>query len=290
MSSKSIFWFRRDLRLIDNHGLFQALTQNKAVFPIFIFDSNIIESLERNDHRLLFISKQLDLINLELKKRNSSLTIFKGNPTKIFKKICDNIDIDKVYWNKDYEPYAIKRDKEVIDLLNKKNIQSLSYKDQVIFEENEVVKNDGSPYVVYTPYSKKWIEKLNHIHLKHYKSESFLNKIKPLESELKTENVFDSQQSKIVPPNINFSNKVIANYERDRNIPALNATSKLGLYLRFGTNSIRSLVKKSNSSKNKTFLKELVWREFFMQILWHFPETKDKCFKSKYEKIQWRNN
>ena len=267
MSSKSIFWFRRDLRLIDNHGLFQALTQNKAVFPIFIFDSNITESLEKNDHRLLFISKQLDLINLELKKHNSSLTIFKGHPTKIFKKICDNIDIDKVYWNKDYEPYAIKRDKEVIDLLNKKNIQSLSYKDQVIFEENEVVKNDGSPYVVYTPYSKKWIEKLNHNHLKHYKSESFLNKIKPLESELKTENVFDSQQSKIFPPNINFSNKVIDNYERDRNIPALNATSKLGLYLRFGTNSIRSLVKKSNLSKNKTFLKELVWREFFMQIL-----------------------
>ena len=275
MSSKSIFWFRRDLRLIDNHGLFQALTQNKAVFPIFIFDSNITESLEKNDHRLLFISKQLDLINLELKKHNSFITIFKGNPTKIFKKICDNIDIDKVYWNKDYEPYAIKRDKEVIDLLNKKNIQSLSYKDQVIFEENEVVKNDGIPYVVY---------------LKHYKSESFLNKIKPLENELKTENLFDSQQSKIVPPNINFSNKVIDNYERDRNIPALNATSKLGLYLRFGTNSIRSLVKKSNLSKNKTFLKELVWREFFMQILWHFPETKDKCFKSKYEKIQWRNN
>ena len=121
--------------------------------------------------------------------------------------------------------------------------------------------------------------------LKHYKSESFLNKIKPLESELKTENISDSQQSKIFPPNINFNNKVIDNYERDRNIPALNATSKLGLYLRFGTKSIRSLVKKSNLSKNKTFLKELVWREFFMQILWHFPKTKDKCFKSKYEKI-----
>ena len=290
MSSKSIFWFRRDLRLIDNHGLFQALIQSKAVYPIFIFDDKITKALEKNDHRLLFISKQLELIILELKKHNSSLTIFKGDPVKIFKKICTNIDINKVFWNKDYEPYALKRDNEIISFLNVKNIKSHTYKDQVIFQENEVVKNDGNPYVVYTPYSKKWTEKLTQNDLKHYKSESFLNKTKPLKSELKTENIFDSHEPKIFPPNINFSNKVIDNYERDRNIPALNATSKLGLYLRFGTNSIRSLVKKSNLSENKTFLKELVWREFFMQILWHFPKTKNKCFKSKYEKIKWRNN
>ena len=290
MNSRSIFWFRRDLRLVDNHGLFQALIQSEIVYPIFIFDNNITKNLEKNDHRLSFIYKQLDSINLELKKYNSSLTILNGNPLKIFKKICKEISIDKVFWNKDYEPYALERDNEVVDFLESTNIKSFNYKDQVIFEENEVVKKDGKPYVVYTPYSRKWIEKLINDGFKSYDSENFISKIKTLECELKDQNKINFNLSKIIPPDINFNENVIDNYERDRNIPAINATSKLGLHLRFGTKSVRSLVKKSNMSNNKTFLKELIWREFFMQILWHFPSTITKSFKSKYEKIKWRNN
>ncbi len=290
MITQSIFWFRRDLRLIDNHGLFQALTQSKIVNPIFIFDENITKKLDTNDHRLAFIKSQLNNLDKELIKFNSSLNIYYGSPIKIFEKIINENLIDAVFWNKDYEPYAIKRDKEIEKLLKSNNIKSFNFKDQVIFEEREVVKNDGSPYVVYTPYSKKWIEKFSNKDVKHFKSETFLSKIKRLKKLNTNTKTFDINESNIKPPKVNFNNDIINNYERDRNTPETDGTSKLGLHLRFGTKSIRSLVKKSNLSENKTFLKELIWREFFMQILWHFPETTTQCFKSKYEKIKWRNN
>ena len=290
MSTQSIFWFRRDLRFIDNHGLFQALTQSKIVNPIFIFDENITKKLDTNDHRLAFIKSQLNNINKELTKFNSSLNIYYGTPVKIFEKIISENSIDAVFWNKDYEPYAIKRDKEIEKLLKSNNIRSFSFKDQVIFEEREVVKNDGTPYVVYTPYSKKWMEKFSNKDVKHFKSETFLSKTKKLKKLTTNTKTFDINKSNIKPPKVNYNNDIIKNYERDRNTPEIDGTSKLGLHLRFGTKSIRSLVKKSNLSQNKTFLKELIWREFFMQILWHFPETTTQCFKSKYEKIKWRNN
>ena len=290
MITQSIFWFRRDLRLIDNHGLFQALTQSKIVNPIFIFDENITKKLDTNDHRLAFIKSQLNNLDKELIKFNSSLNIYYGSPIKIFEKIINENSIDAVFWNKDYEPYAIKRDKEIEKLLKSNNIKSFNFKDQVIFEEREIVKNDGSPYVVYTPYSKKWIEKFSNKDVKHFKSETFLSKIKRLKKLNTNTKTFDINESNIKPPKVNFNNDIINNYERDRNTPETDGTSKLGLHLRFGTKSIRSLVKKSNLSENKTFLKELIWREFFMQILWHFPETTTQCFKSKYEKIKWRNN
>jgi deoxyribodipyrimidine photo-lyase len=290
MITQSIFWFRRDLRFIDNHGLFQALTQSKIVNPIFIFDENITKKLDTNDHRLAFIKSQLNNLNKELIKFNSSINIYYGTPVKIFEKIISENSIDAVFWNKDYEPYAIKRDKELEKLLKSNNIKSFSFKDQVIFEEREVVKNDGNPYVVYTPYSKKWMEKFSNKDVKHFKSETFLSKTKKLKKLTTNTKTFDINESNIKPPKVNFNNDIIKNYERDRNTPEIDGTSKLGLHLRFGTKSIRSLVKKSNLSQNKTFLKELIWREFFMQILWHFPETTTQCFKSKYEKIKWRNN
>ena len=290
MITQSIFWFRRDLRFIDNHGLFQALTQSKIVNPIFIFDENITKKLDTNDHRLAFIKSQLNNLDKELIKFNSSLNIYYGSPIKIFEKIINENSIDAVFWNKDYEPYAIKRDKKIEKLLKSNHIKSFNFKDQVIFEEREVVKNDGSPYVVYTPYSKKWIEKFSNKDVKHFKSETFLSKIKKLKKLNTNTKTFDINESNIKPPKVNFNNDIINNYERDRNTPETDGTSKLGLHLRFGTKSIRSLVKKSNLSENKTFLKELIWREFFMQILWHFPETTTQCFKSKYEKIKWRNN
>jgi deoxyribodipyrimidine photo-lyase len=290
MIKQSIFWFRRDLRFIDNHGLFQALTNSKIVNPIFIFDENITKKLDTDDHRLAFIKSQLNNLNEELIKFNSSLNIYYGSPLKIFEKIISENPIDAVFWNKDYEPYAINRDKEIGKILKSNNIKSFSFKDQVIFEEREVVKNDGTPYVVYTPYSKKWMEKFSNQDVKHFKSDTFLSKIKKLKKLTTNTKTFDINESKIKPPKVNFNNDIIKNYERDRNIPETDGTSKLGLHLRFGTKSIRSLVKKSNISENKTFLKELIWREFFMQILWHFPETTTQCFKSKYEKIKWRNN
>ena len=288
MNKATIFWFRRDLRLHDNVGLFHALSKSKNVYPIFIFDKDITKNLNKDDYRLNFIKEQINLMNEKLKKYECSINIFYGKPLDVFKNIISKTEVEKIVFNKDYEPYAIKRDCAIKELVTKNNIEFIGYKDHVIFEENEVVKDNGDPYVVYTPYSRKWINKLNNKEIIKYHSNEYLSNLKSFNKTLKIDEVPFS--SNLTPLELNFSEDVIENYERDRNFPAINATSKLGVHLRFGTKSVRELVLRSNSSENKTFLKELIWREFFIQILWHFPHTVNKCFKEKYEKVEWIND
>ena len=288
MNKATIFWFRRDLRLHDNVGLFHALSKSKNVYPIFIFDKDITKNLNKDDYRLNFIKEQINLMNEKLKKYECSINIFYGKPLDVFKNIISKTEVEKIVFNKDYEPYAIKRDYAIKELVTKNNIEFIGYKDHVIFEENEVVKDNGDPYVVYTPYSRKWINKLNNKEIIKYHSNEYLSNLKSFNKTLKIDEVPFS--SNLTPLELNFNEDVIENYERDRNFPAINATSKLGVHLRFGTKSVRELVLRSNSSENKTFLKELIWREFFIQILWHFPHTVNKCFKEKYEKVEWIND
>ena len=288
MNKATIFWFRRDLRLHDNVGLFHALSKSKNVYPIFIFDKDITKNLNKDDYRLNFIKEQINLMNEKLKKYECSINIFYGKPLDVFKNIISKTEVEKIVFNKDYEPYAIKRDCAIKELVTKNNIEFIGYKDHVIFEENEVVKDNGDPYVVYTPYSRKWINKLNNKEIIKYHSNEYLSNLKSFNKTLKIDEVPFS--SNLTPLELNFNEDVIENYERDRNFPAINATSKLGVHLRFGTKSVRELVLRSNSSENKTFLKELIWREFFIQILWHFPHTVNKCFKEKYEKVEWIND
>lgn len=287
----NIFWFRRDLRLEDNHGLFKALLQSEQVKPIFIFDKNILENLEREDARVTFIFNQLQALNTKLNKRQKSISIYYGNPLKVFQKLTNEYTIEKVYSNRDYEPYAKKRDKEIYDFLKSLHIEFKGYKDHVIFEKNEIVKNDGNPYLVYTPYSKKWINLFQQQTTERYPSEKLLDKfISTTEKESLKINDIGFQKSAIEIPTYQLSSDLIDKYEDNRNYPALNATSKLGIHLRFGCISIREIVLKSISHQNLTLLKELIWREFFIQILWHFPNTITKAFKPKYDRIKWRNN
>ncbi len=288
MNKATIFWFRRDLRLHDNVGLFYALSKSNTVYPIFIFDKDITNNLNKDDYRLNFIKEQIKLMNKKLKKHECSINIFYGKPLDVFKNIISKTKIERVVFNKDYEPYAIKRDDTVKELMTKNNIEILSYKDHVIYEENEVVKKNGDPYVVYTPYSRKWISKFNDQEIVTYHSDEYLNNLKSLNKTLKIYEIPFS--SSLTPLDLNFNEDIIKNYERDRNFPAINATSKLGVHLRFGTKSVRELVLRSNFCENKTFLKELIWREFFIQILWHFPHTVNKCFKDKYENVEWIND
>jgi deoxyribodipyrimidine photo-lyase len=288
MNKATIFWFRRDLRLYDNVGLFHALSKSINVYPIFIFDKDITKNLKKDDYRLNFIKEQIKLMNEELKKYDCSINIFYGKPLDVFKNIISKTKIERIVFNKDYEPYAVKRDNTVKELMTKNNIEFLNYKDHVIFEENEVVKDNGDPYVVYTPYSRKWINKFNDQEIITYHSDKYLYNLKNINKALKIDEIPFS--SNLIPLELNFNEGIIKDYERDRNFPAINATSKLGVHLRFGTKSVRELVLKSNSYENKTFLKELIWREFFIQILWHFPQTVDKCFKEKYENVGWIND
>jgi deoxyribodipyrimidine photo-lyase len=286
----NIFWFRRDLRLEDNKGLFEALQSGESILPIFIFDTAILNQLPKDDARVTFIHKLLKDINDELQKTGKSLAVFYGNPIEIIKKLISENPIQNLYANRDYEPYARKRDKAIYEFLASHNIEFKSYKDQVIFEKSEVTKDDGLPYVVYTPYSRKWKENFKKINLQFYNSENHLDKVASHSySFLSLNDIgFESSTIKVTP--FDVSENLIQNYEATRNFPSVNKTSYLGAHLRFGAVSIRKMIGKAIQEKNETFWNELIWREFFMQILWHYPHTTIQSFRPKYDGIQWNNN
>ena len=285
-----IFWFRRDLRLDDNHALFKALKSGYDVLPIFIFDSNITNKLNQNDHRLNYINNVLDGLNKRLSENKKKIYVYKGNPIEIISKLIIKLKIKELYLNKDYEPYARDRDDKIEKLCIANNINYNSFKDHVIFEEDQIVKKDGTPYVVYTPYSRKWIEKFQSNQLDSYPSELNLGGFVDSDKIREVNYLMDFEKNIISPKTYNLNNDLIDKYEETRNFPALDSTSRIGVNLRFGTVSTRKIVKTSSARSNNTFLKELIWREFFIQILWHFPHTTEKSFKDKYERIEWRND
>ena len=288
----NIFWFRRDLRLEDNKGLFEALKVGLPVLPIFIFDKNILNKLPKDDARVNFISNTLQEMNSILQNEYASgIAMFYSKPTEVFKQLSENYAIHSVYTNHDYEPYATKRDSEVKGFLESKSIGFKTYKDQVIFEKDEIVKSDGDPYVVYTPYMKAWKAKFKAMELEFFETKPHLKHLIK-DKDLSFLNLSDIG---FVPSSQNIANftvtpTLIQNYEAKRNFPAINATSRLGPHLRFGTVSIRKMVSKAIAERNEVFWQELIWREFFMHILWHFPHTANRSFKPQYDRIEWRNN
>ena len=291
MKSFSIFWFRRDIRLEDNIGLSNATKSKHPVIPIFIFDEKITLNLPKNDTRINFIYKNLKkLDDLLREKFNSKLQVFKGDPIDIINRIVKEYNVKEVYTNHDYEPYAIKRDSLISKNLRNNNIPLYTFKDQVIFEKNEVIKDNGSPYIVFTPYMRKWKETLrkNYLVLEHSELSNNFHNLNKYNLKEISEYGFEKNLSEVL--NFDVSKKIIEEYEKKRNFPSLNSTSKIGPFLRFGVISIRSLVKYVLKFDNDTFLNELIWREFFMQILFHFPNSSTNSFKSKYDNIKWVND
>jgi deoxyribodipyrimidine photo-lyase len=287
----NIIWFRRDLRLFDNAALYHALKSNRPVLPLFIFDTNILDELEnKSDARVTFIYKALEQMHAELKKLNSGMKIFHGNPVEIWKQIISEYKIEKVFTNHDYEPYAQKRDAEIENLLKRKNISFYTFKDQVIFERDEVMKDDGSPYTVFTPYSKKWKAKLNDFYLQSYPCEKyFYNWVKYNADDFPKIETMGFQFSSLSFPDKNVSDELLEHYAELRNIPGVNGTSKLSVHLRFGTISIRQLARQAQQHSIKYF-DELIWREFYQMILWNFPHVVGKAFKREYDNIPWSHN
>ncbi|WP_167341720.1 cryptochrome/photolyase family protein [Nonlabens sp. SY33080] len=299
MSRKvNVFWFRRDLRLDDNAGFTEALKGDLPVLPIFIFDKNILEKLPEDDARVTFIFEQLQGMRDELQeKHGSSIAILYDDPESAWNELLKDFDVNAVYTNRDYEPYAKERDEKVQKLLSNKNIEFNTFKDQVIYEKDEVVKADGDPYVVYTPYKNKWLEQFRKDvgqgkDITTYNTGYYLKNCIE-HSRLPNVSLADMgfKKSSIDVTDYRVTKKVLSEYESTRNFPAKHyGTSRLGPYLRFGMVSVRKMVANADHVENKTFLSELIWREFFMQILYHFPHTKDEAFKSKYDRIEWRNN
>jgi len=292
MKKISIFWFRRDLRLHDNAGLYHALKSGNPVLPIFIFDKNILDKLEnKKDRRVEFIHNILSEMQTELYQFGSTLLVKYGTPEEIFPELLSENDVSAIYTNHDYEPYAQTRDNDVREYAMTENVDFYTYKDQVIFEKNEILSGAGTPYTVFTPYSRKWKEKVNQFYLESYPNEAYsenylqIDKIEmPSLSEIGFQKVESLFPSKIVRENI------VKNYAEKRNFPAIEGTSRLSVHLRFGTVSIRDLVKKAKDL-SEIWLNELIWRDFYFNVLYHFPRVgQGHAFKKEYEKIAWRNN
>lgn len=287
----AVFWFRRDLRLHDNAGLAQALASGHAVLPVFIFDSNILSGLPQDDARVTFIFDTLQALRTQLERdHGSSLALYHGKPLKVFERILHSYPVAAVYTNHDYEPYARERDDALRQWLKTQSVTFHSFKDQVVFEKCEVVKKSGDPYVVYTPYMRKWRSMLSQTALTVYPSAERLSGLvkQPSCSNLTLADIGFARAAITVPP-YQLSIGILECYAADRDFPARQGTSQLSPHLRFGTVSIRRIAQQSLEISD-SFCNELIWREFFSQILWHFPQTVHKSFKPQYDRIQWRND
>ncbi len=285
----NIFWFRRDFRLEDNHGLFEA---HKAgnVHPIFIFDPDILDKLEdKDDRRLSFIHQEISRLKAELRERNSDIEVFYGKVDAVFKDLLNKYDIEAVYCNHDYEPYARQRDERIEELLAEKGLALKHFKDQCILEKSEVVKDDGNPYTVYSPYMRKWKKTLDEKDLNSWPSEEYNNYHQfsfdsmPNLAEMGFEKNLDHIPQR--EPDLD----IIRDYHETRDIPSIKGTTRLSVHLRFGTLSIRKLARIAKETNEKWY-NELIWRDFYMSILWHFPNVAQEAFNPKYRHIEWLNN
>ena len=288
----ALFWHRRDLRINDNKGLFEALKQNEIVHPIFIFDKSILDKLPNNDQRILFIYQEIESLKKSYQNLGSDLWVYYGEPSEIIPKIAQELNCSSVYFNNDYEPYALQRDQEIQVSLNNIKIEFIGNKDHVIFEKNEVLKDDGKPYTIFTPYSRKWKANLKEEDLREYSIEKYSgNLVQKQQGEALItleEMGFESKVLHDFPDRI-AKNEILKNYHLSRNFPAVKGTSKLSLHLRFGTISIRKLALIARD-QNETYLNELIWRDFYQMIIFHFPKSAENSFKAQYDKIIWEKN
>ena len=287
----SVFWFRRDLRLDDNAGFYHALRSGNQVMPIFIFDEDILSKLEdKADKRVDFIHRTLEELKSQLKELGSDLMVFHGTPIEIYKKLISEYSVKAVFTNHDYEPYAQERDQQIEALVNEHGVRFQSFKDQCIFEKGEVLKDDGDPYTVYTPYSKKWKAKVNEFYLRSYPTgKHFGNLLKFTADYFPSLNDMGFKKTDVDIPSHEVELDIIENYHNTRDIPSIHGTSRLSVHLRFGTISIRKLARMAQETNGK-FLNELIWRDFYMMILWHFPHVVGGAFRPKYDVIEWEKN
>lgn len=293
----NIFWFRRDLRLHDNAGLYHALRSGHPVVPVFIFDTDILDELlsdnqpeDRKDRRVEFIYQALQDMQEQLLKKGSTLDVRHGKPGEVWRQLAKDYRIEKVFTNHDYEPYARQRDPAIAAQLQAAGIDFHTFKDQVIFEKNEVVKDDGKPYTVFTPYSRRWKATLDEFYLKSYPTKKYWKhffKQSPIKIPSLTSMGFEPAGLPFPPRH--WKDELIREYKKNRDLPAIKGTSRLSVHLRFGTISIRELARDAGAL-DETYLNELIWRDFYHMILWHFPKVMGHCFKPEYEHIKWRNN
>jgi deoxyribodipyrimidine photo-lyase len=287
-----LFWHRRDLRIEDNAGLFKALKENDQVQPVFIFDSLILTELPRNDQRVRFIHQEIQRLKKEYQEMGTDLEVYFGNPIELIPSIAQKFSCSAVYTNRDYEPYALERDKQIFASLEDLGISFIGSKDHVIFEKNEVTKDDGLPYTIFTPYARKWKANITESTLTSYSTSIYRANLAPREKvqELISLNELGFDDVQLFPfPDRSFPESIVNDYHENRDFPIVNGTSRLSLHLRFGTISIRKLARFA-IERNETYLNELIWRDFYQMIIYHFPHSVKNAFKKQYDKIEWEQN
>jgi deoxyribodipyrimidine photo-lyase len=292
VKSVNIFWFRRDLRLDDNAGLYHALKSELPVVPIFIFDKYILDELEdKEDRRVEFIRAAIIEIQDKLVEMNAAIEVYYGTPVETFNMLIKKYSVNKVFTNHDYEPYAVKRDAEIKELVEKSGISFHTYKDQVIFEKKELMKDNGEPYAVFTPYSRKWLATLNDFYIKAYPVNKYVDNLyRQSAQEIPSMESMGFIEMGKPFPSVELEEELIDKYGDNRNFPGIKSTSKLGVHFRFGTVSIRDIASRSQKLSD-VYLKELIWRDFYQMVLWNFPQIgQGKAFKPEYDNITWRNN
>lgn len=308
----SVFWFRRDLRLEDNAGLYHALRGPHPVLPIFIFDQNILDDLsDKKDARVEFIHRAVSDLAEQLEQMGGKLLVLYGKPAEIWPKLLAELPVKAVFTNHDYEPYAIQRDHALQQLLGSQGISFQTFKDHVVFEKNEVLKSDGTPYTVFTPYSRRWLEKLQtrwrtlpdengnpqqvSFYLTSYPTEKYFSNF--LKTNTLQLSAFQAgpalsdigfEPSGLQFPSASVARGIIRNYDKTRDIPGIAGTSRLGVHFRFGTISIREKARHAQGL-NATYLSELIWRDFYSQILGNFPHVVGHAFRPQYDRIEWRD-
>ncbi len=288
--SSAIFWHRRDLRIHDNAGLYKALSKHQSVQSVFIFDQQILQHLPANDQRVLFIYQEIEKLKQTYQELGADLKVYFGHAATLIVELAQAMKAEVVYANRDYEPQALLRDTAVFEALKKVDIQFIGAKDQVVFEKSEVVKDDGKPYTIYTPYARKWKAKLNEFYLEPYPTEAYfqnLAKVAPTPLISLAEMGFEKTHTQAFPKS-ETPISVLKNYHLQRDTPSVAGTSRLSLHLRFGTISIRKLAQEALQT-NEKYLNELIWRDFYQMILFHFPKTVDSAFKPAYDNILWEN-
>ena len=286
-----LFWHRRDLRLTDNAGLLKALLNSTRVIPVFIFDTSILEKLPKNDARITFIHNEITKIKYAYNALGSDLKVVHGNPTYEIPELSKKYNADAVYTNRDYEPYALKRDESIFETLKTFGIDFYGAKDHVVFEKNEVLKPDGLPYTVFTPYSRRWKAHFTENYTKNHPSENHLDQL------MKSDNVEDLitlerlgfEENDMIFPSKDIDLSKIKTYQENRNFPSVNGTTLMSIHLRFGTVSIRSLVNKC-LTKSESYLNELIWRDFYQMIIYHFPHSAKDAFRKQYDLIEWEKD
>jgi deoxyribodipyrimidine photo-lyase len=302
---KNLCWIRRDLRTDDHKALAESLNSEGETYVVFIFDKFIIDKLPADDRRITFIIESLQEIEKKLNQFNSSLIIAYGNPIEEIEKIVHKLKINKLFLNRDYEPYAKKRDLEVKKVMNKLGVEVFDFKDHVFYEKHEVVTDKREIYKVFTPYKNKWLTKFENEEKIVPNYSCNLKKLAPNLDHPQNFNLWFEKIHKNPTENFLKGGEIVAHkrltefyqyindYKISRDYPSLEKTSNMSPYIRMGNVSVRKIIKDVINFKSEgatIYLSEIIWREFYQVILDVYPKVEKNCFKLEYDQLVYDNN